>query len=101
MIFHTSEPRTFTFSKIDVAERYSKPAFITAGDGDEPDMFKLTVTDLAPAGVWRAMIPDVVAKAERLKPPYVPPPEPPAPVIPDPVIATGKIIEDDNVPGAL
>jgi hypothetical protein len=78
MIFQTASPYpALSFTRTDVAEKFSKPALLTAGNGVEPDYSKLALTDLAQAGEWRVQIPEIVATCERLPPPYVAPVEPP------------------------
>lgn len=75
MIFSTAKPYALNFNRVDSAEKFSRPCLITAGDGPEPDYAKFALTDYAKPNEWRAHVPELVAKAERMKPPYVPPPE--------------------------
>ena len=93
MTINTCAPICFYFTQIDVAEKFDIPALLTSGDGPAPDYSKLALTDHAKAGEWRVQVAELVAKANRKKPPYVPPPEP-TPDLPAEVV-------DANPPGSL
>ena len=88
MIYTTAEDYTLSFVKVDSAERFDKPALITAGFGDKPDYGQMQITDLARANEWRARILEVVATSQRIKPPYIPPPDETPTAAPAPVAAT-------------
>ena len=80
MILNTCAPICLYFTQTDISEKFDIPALLTAGNGPHPDYSQLALTDYAEPMMWRVQVAELVAKAKRMKPPYIPPPEP-APVV--------------------
>ena len=102
MTYSTAPAKAFSFIKTDAAEKFDRPAVLTAGYGPEPDYSQLALSEIAQPGIWRAQVPEIVAKALRVKPPYVPPPDDstsPPPIVPP--AATGETKGESEVPAAV
>ncbi len=105
MEYSTAPTYSLNFVRSDASEKFDRPAVLTAGSGPTPDYSQLALKDIAVAGSWRAQVPEIVAKALRVKPPYIPPAEEttsPAPIVsPAATEETAAAGVDTNPPGSL